>query len=670
MRLTPRTVRRGLLALLLVVSGAVAFSLRRPGVSGPATAPSRPDPGSKGTTLDQMVLMRFGEGDGAVRVSARHVGGTEGNAQLLEGVEATVPYVESGTRGTLTIRADRCRYTPEPQKAKFRGHVQVRSTTGLELDTEELDYKSASQEGSSKVLVRFKHGNLSGSAVGATFSSAAGVQLFSEVKLLLASATGPPTTIESGQAQVSRAESRIYFDGGVHVVQGNRELRCNRLQLNMVNEFKTVQHAAAIEDVDLRMGAGGGPGAVSASEGEKRLLCRKLMVGFSDEGVPQEATAHNPAVLELSPATAGGERRRIAANQLRFVFDAQGRLTSLEGHAGGPADPVEQQTTVLTATAPGVQRRVECKEMQVALDPATGAVTAAQLAKEIAFSEPGRKAWAQRADYREAAGVLVLEGDPRLVDQEQGSDLRAQRIELGTRSHGIKADEGVRHTLTRRSGKVGPAPLGAGDEPTVLLCRHFEYDAATKTARYRENALMRSGRDEIRAPLLVIEQPAEGRRRLTASGGVASLLHPRPEKGQTREPAVVEARSREMVYDEKENRVVYTGDVEMRQGDVITRSPETVVLLTPDGHAVDRMLAGAPVEVHQGARSAKGERATYTPKDETVVLVGEKVVLQEVDRRLEGRVVTFQSGSDRIRVDGRDEVRTEAVLKRKEPRKP
>ncbi len=85
------------------------------------------------------------------------------------------------------------------------------------------------------------------------------------------------------------------------------------------------------------------------------------------------------------------------------------------------------------------------------------------------------------------------------------------------------------------------------------------------------------------------------------------------------------------------------------------------------------MLAGAPVEVRQGVRRATGERGTYTPRDETLVLVArrpEKVVLHDVDRRLEGRSLTFQVGSDRIRVDGRDETRTEAVLERKEPQKP
>jgi lipopolysaccharide transport protein LptA len=125
-----------------------------------------------------------------------------------------------------------------------------------------------------------------------------------------------------------------------------------------------------------------------------------------------------------------------------------------------------------------------------------------------------------------------------------------------------------------------------------------------------------------------------------------------------------------MVYEEAKGRVVYSGDVEIRQGDILTKSPEAVVLLAKDGETVDKLLAGEPVEVHQGIKRANGERGTYTPANETFVLVGEKVVLHDADRRLEGRMLTFEVGSDRIRVDGREEVRTEAVYRRKELQRP
>ena len=351
------------------------------------------------------------------------------------------------------------------------------------------------------------------------------------------------------------------------------------------------------------------------------------------------------------------------------MFDEEGRLTSLKAIGGGPMARRTVLTTEPLGGRPGPSRRAESLSLVATLDPLSGAVREATFLENVTFTEPGRKAWAGRAVFDEASGRVTLTEDPRIVDEAEGSELRARRIVLGTRSRGVTASENVRHTLAPRA-KGGSSGMLGGEEPTVLLCREFDYDPTTRTARYRENALLRSGKDEVRAPTIVLEQPAAGGRRLSASGGTASVLHPRAEKGASKEPAAVEARSRDMVYEESANRIVYTGDVEIRQGDILTRSPEAIVTLTKDGGAVDRLLAGEPVEVQQGVRRATGQRGTYTPANETLVLVGEKVVLQDVDRRLEGRILTFEVGSDRIRVDGREEVRTEAVFKKKEPPKP
>jgi lipopolysaccharide transport protein LptA len=397
-------------------------------------------------------------------------------------------------------------------------------------------------------------------------------------------------------------------------------------------------------------------------------------VVFRSRGVLQEAIAVNAASLEIDPGPQDPpEKRRVAAPQLRFDFDEQGRLVSLKGLPARQTEERAPREAVLTSvplppsTAAG--RRVQSDTFAAALDAESGAVRGAQFDGSVAFTEAGRKAWASRAVYDEGAGIITLTGDPRIVDEQEGSELRARRIQLWTRTRNVAASDNVRHTVSHR-GKATRAGMLGGTEPAVLLCREFDYDAASRTARYRENALLRSGRDEVRAPILVLEEKTEGRRRLTASEGTTSLLHPRPEKGASKEPAPVESRSKEMVYEESEGRIVYTGDVEIRQGDILTRSPEAVVTLTKDGGAVDRMTAGEPVEVQQGARRATGQRGTYDPSNETMVLVGEKVVLQDVDRRLEGRVLTFEVGGDRIRVDGREEVRTEAVFKRKEPPRP
>jgi lipopolysaccharide transport protein LptA len=670
-----RLARRLLLFVLLVVSGAVAWSLRRPSSRPGAGEPTAAASPGRGTTVAEGSLLRFREGRQKVEVKWRSMVGKEGDAMRLQGVEVSLPFVADGRESTATITADECLYQTSPQRAAFKGNVRVKTGDGLELESDTLKYWGDEERAFTRDAVRFRRGTTSGSARGMEYRAGAGLSLGADVRLRLEDATGPPTDVEAASAWASREERLVRFEGGVLVRQGGRELRSRRLQLSLNEDLSAVERAAAIEDVDLVTAAGTGlPGSTATEGGRKRLRCRRLNVVFRGKGVLQEALAVKAASLEVDPGPGDPrEKRTIEAPQLRFDFDEQGRLVSLRGLPAGQKDEGATRYALLT-TAPlppsvaGV-RTVRSDRFSAAVDPATGAVGGADFDGSVAFAEPGRKAWAGRAVYDDPAGLVTLTGDPRIVDEGEGSELRGRRIQLGTRAQNVTASGNVRHTLSGRGRTSRPGMLG-GQEPAVLVCREFDYDATARTARYRENALLRSGKDEVRAPTIVLHEEAQGQRRLTATGGTTSVLHPRPQKGAAKEPAAVEARSQEMVYEEAAGRIVYTGDVEIRQGDITTRSPEAVVTLTKDGGAVDRLVAGQPVEVQQGARRATGERGTYTPADETLVLVGEKVVLQDVDRRLEGRILTFQVGSDRIRVDGREEVRTEAVFKRKEPARP
>jgi len=116
---------------------------------------------------------------------------------------------------------------------------------------------------------------------------------------------------------------------------------------------------------------------------------------------------------------------------------------------------------------------------------------------------------------------------------------------------------------------------------------------------------------------------------------------------------------------------VYKGDVVIRQGDIVTKSPEATLNFTSDGAGIQKLVAGEPVDVLQGDRRASGARGTYTPQSETMTLVGPKVVLKDPTQEVEGRTVTFHVNDDRVLVDGQEQVRTLSVIRnRKEPPKP
>ena len=678
-----RLARRLLLAVLVVVTGAVAWSLRRP---APRPAPAEPGPAAspaQGTTVANGALLRFNEGKEKVQVRFRAMFGREGDAMRLSGVEVTLPFIAEGRESRATITADECLYQASPQRASFKGNVHVKTDDGFELESDSLKYQGDKERVFTRDPVRFRRGGTSGTAKAMEYAAGAGVSLMGDVRIRLEDGAGPPAEVESASAWGSRDERLVRFEGGVVARQGARELRSQRLQLNLSEDLSTVERAAAIEDVDLVTAAGAAlPGSAAPGGGRKRLQCRRLNVVFRAKGVLQEALAVNSASLEIEPGPGDArEKRTVTAPQLRFGFDEEGRLVSLQGLPARQTEPDATRFAVLmTEPVPPAQdpkRTLKSDRFAATLDPVTGDVSGATFDGSVVFEEPGRRALAARGVYEEALALVTLTGEPRIVDEGQGSDLQAKRIRLGTRTRTVAASENVRHTVTPKKKTARPGLLGGGEEPAVLVCRQFEYDPRTKTARYNENALLRSGKDEVRAPTIVIEEDAGGARRLTASGGTTSTLHPRPQKdgskpqkGPPKEPAAVEARSREMVYEEAASRVVYTGDVEIRQGDIVTVSPRAVVTLTKDADAVEKLVAGEPVEVRQGARRANGKQGTYTPANETLVLVGEPVVLQDGDRRAQGRILVFEVGSDRIRIDGREEVRTEAVFKRKEPAKP
>jgi lipopolysaccharide transport protein LptA len=310
---------------------------------------------------------------------------------------------------------------------------------------------------------------------------------------------------------------------------------------------------------------------------------------------------------------------------------------------------------------------VRCESLTAVIDPLLGDLRTADFAGSVQLTQGKRRATSQAALYDESLSTLNLSLQPRLVDEEQGSDLRADVIDLGTQNGNLSARENVRHLF---SGKHSPLRSGAlaRDTPTVIIARKLDYDAASHTARYQDNALLRSGQDEVRAPLIVLEEPVGVPRRLRARGGVVSLMNPRP-SSPGKPPAPVEVRAREMVYEEAKQRIIYTGEVAIRQGDIRSTSPEATVNLSPDGSAVQTLVAGEPVEVVQGARKGVGTRGTYTPDTETFSLVGEKVTLNDPTQQVEGRSLTFHVGDDRILVDGREEVRTESIFKRTPPKK-
>src|SRR5262249_38060477 len=240
--------------------------------------------------------------------------------------------------------------------------------------------------------------------------------------------------------------------------------------------------AVAIEDVSVRAAAaelagktGAKPGAKAGETapggpGSRVLRCRKLDAWFRENGELRDVTAVKNAELELVPAPGGpAEIRRVRAHALTFRFDEQGRLVVLEGGPEGVLSAEPRPAPRAKAKAKDVgTRTVKSNAFNMAFDAEKGDLTAAEFRGDVVMPEPGRQAWAEHAVLNDAQGILSLSGNPRVRDEGRGGDLRADAIDIGTRSQNLSARENVRHLVPLQRGAQ---PAGAPQEPSLFLAR-------------------------------------------------------------------------------------------------------------------------------------------------------------------------------------------------------
>jgi lipopolysaccharide transport protein LptA/LPS export ABC transporter protein LptC len=659
-----RLLRRLLLTLVLAVMVSVVWTYRRASEARPPAPPPTPAATPGNTRTENLVFKKFQGDRQSFELSAKEEMVDQAQAEhRLRGVDFAFSYMAQGKPGKGRIVADECFYTPAVQRALFQGNVVVTTEEGFELYTDSLIYRGDKGVARSEQPVRFKRKDLSGTATGFTYLAEEGsLEMPADVVLVVQDEDNPATEIRAARATLSREEKTMRFSGGVTVKQASDTLTSERFEADFGDDH-VIYRARAIDKVEVRTtGAVPGTAGATGGSGPRHLKGRKLDLWFRPNRLLQEATAGPDAELTVMPGPKDPpERRRLGARFLSFGYDEQGRLQEVRGQKDSwmLVEPIGR--------GKGAPRRVSAQSFIARIHSDRGVADYVEFSKDVVFEEGARKATAQKAYYDGATTVLSLKEGPELVDTQEGSTLVAEAIDVASRKGDIAARHNVRHILQRKG--AGGGLLSGGGQPVLITARFLDYDGTTRVGVYKQEALLRAGRDEVRGGELRLTE-RDGTRRLEASGGVVSLLHPRRE-GAADAPPPVDGRAQEMVYDEARRQLLYKGEVSIKQGEVSIRGPQATVDLTADGSDVRTMVAGEPVKVEQGERKAEGTRATYDPRAGTMALVGEPVTLIDPRQHVQGRAVTFNLGDDRVVVDGQERARTQTVIRsRKEPPPP
>ena len=136
------------------------------------------------------------------------------------------------------------------------------------------------------------------------------------------------------------------------------------------------------------------------------------------------------------------------------------------------------------------------------------------------------------------------------------------------------------------------------------------------------------------------------------------------ETGQEELPVYVS--SDEMVANQKEGKIVFSGNVVTKRGDMIINSDKLDILNHEKGKSV--IIASGHVKMNQGNRAAEAEIAEFYEAEQKVILKGNPVI-QEEGRIIKGSEMTFYINDDKSLVKGDKQNRVNVTLYPKKSQK-
>src|SRR5262249_22134552 len=124
------------------------------------------------------------------------------------------------------------------------------------------------------------------------------------------------------------------------------------------------------------------------------------------------------------------------------------------------------------------------------------------------------------------------------------------------------------------------------------------------------------------------------------------------------------ATSNTFKYEDNENRATYTGDAHLNspEGDLTAKKIE--LYLKESGDELDRVEADQKVTLQSDTNKTTGVHLTYSDEDGRYVVRGTPVkTVDSCGRETSGRTLTFFRATDRIIVDGNEQIRTQTKSK-------
>lgn len=683
-----RRARFGVAIFGIACAIAVYLAIGERQVSVPLAPPERLDPTAVLESVGAQVEQDRGMEQDYQIASERQLVYEDGRTRLL-GVQIRV---RNRAGRDFTLSGGQAEAGEGQKQLLLQQRVQLDASDGFQLHAERASFSEDDEVVRAPGDVRFNKGALAGSGVDLTYDQRNdNVTLHDGARIIMAGdgAEAPPAMeFSAGTAVLDRTRDSLTLERDVHVYRRGEVFVADRAVARMTPDEDAVTY------LELR-----GHARVETEGGAlESMSARDIDLDYTEDGETLERVILSGTAAVVLGGAGGAPGRQMAGDTLDLLLAADGSLTHAiggggvqlvmpAGAAGGgqviaaraldaTGDPGGGLTAVQftddvmfreEAARRGAEGRVaRARALRIALRDDT--IESAVFTGGVRFDDAGLRASGADARYRPDASTLRLTGTdagggPRVADERITIEARVIDVQLGSRR--MTADGTVRATLRPGSGGSRLPGLLDAARPANVKAEELQYDGADGAITFRGSAeLWQAEATAVRGDVILIDQ-AKGDLRVDGAARSDILLGAERSIG----------RAAGIAYEDRTRTITYAApaaapgaapgelaQVSGPQGDV--RAERLEVVLAARGGEAERLEAYRRVSARIASRTATGDRLSYFAADGRYVMTAtgtRPVRVVDGCRESSGKTLTFFKGTDRIVVDGNEEIRTQTT---------
>ena len=445
-----------------------------------------------------------------------------------------------------------------------------------------------------------------------------------------------------------RGNSRVTGGAGMGLL---KSLSATDMNLDYREDGRSLQHATLAGQADIQLATKG------ASPGQ-RLQASNMEIALATDGSVSNLAARDKVEVTL-PATADTAARTIKSNALSAAGASQG-LNTMNFSEGVAYEEA--------ATKGQGVRSARSRTLDASLDPAAGTLKRADFKTAFHFEDGAMSASSANATYRITEGQLELRGRegnaaPQIKDESLTID--ADQIDVTLSPRKMVAAGKVQSVLQPSKNPAGNAPaakrpgLLQDKDPVNVIADKLTYDEASRKGEYTGQARLFQGETQINGDSITLD---ETKGDLIVTGKVITTLliaEKNAKPGEKTAPMVGRAGS--FTYTDQTRRAVYKTTATLVGSQSDLRADTIDLFLAPAENTLERLEATTAVTATVDKRVVTGTKLSYLPVEDKYVVLGAPVKMIDADcQETTGKTLTFFKSSDRVVVDGNEEIRTQA----------